>query len=65
GTGACATVVALRRRGLVEAVVDVELRGGTLRVEWPDDGPVLMTGPAEAVYEGEVQPSALGTALPS
>jgi diaminopimelate epimerase len=62
GTGACATMVALRRRGLVEAAVDVELRGGTLRIEWPDDGPVLMTGPAETVYEGEMPPAALGAA---
>jgi len=54
GTGACATVVALRRRGLVETAADVTLRGGTLHIEWPDGGSVLMTGPAEAVYEGEV-----------
>lgn len=54
GTGACATVVALRRRGLVETAADVTLRGGDLRIEWPDEGPVLMTGPAELVYEGDV-----------
>jgi diaminopimelate epimerase len=54
GTGACATVVALRRRGLVDTAVDVDLRGGTLHIDWPDDGPVLMTGPAEIVFDGEM-----------
>jgi diaminopimelate epimerase len=60
GTGACATVVALRRRGLVETAADVTLRGGTLHIEWSDGGSVLMTGPAQAVYEGElaVEPDA-------
>ena len=56
GTGACAAVAALRRAGWIDATgpVRVELRGGDLTVEWPGEGPVLMTGPAERVFDGEV-----------
>ena len=59
GTGACAAVVAGIRLGLLDARVDVEARGGRLTIEWPggkdgDDAHVLMTGPAETVYEGEI-----------
>jgi diaminopimelate epimerase len=55
GTGACAAVVAGIRLGWLDSVVDVETRGGALRIEWPEaDAPVLMTGPAETVFEGEI-----------
>ncbi|MBI2863294.1 MAG: diaminopimelate epimerase [Chloroflexi bacterium] len=53
GTGACATAVAARLRGLVGEEVDIALPGGTLRVAWDGKGEVLMTGPAELVFEGE------------
>jgi diaminopimelate epimerase len=54
GTGACAAVVTGIRRGLLDAGVSVETRGGTLKIRWVGDGaPVLMTGPAETVFEGE------------
>ena len=34
----------------------VHTRGGALLVEWPsDDQSVLMTGPAETVFEGEIE----------
>ena len=53
GTGACAAVVAGRQRGLLDAMVKVSLPGGTLTVAWPGEGrPVVLTGPAETVYEG-------------
>jgi diaminopimelate epimerase len=53
GTGACAAVVAGIARGLLEAKVDVETRGGVLTIEWQGkDTPVMMTGPAETVFEG-------------
>ena len=57
GTGACAAVVAGIRRGLLDRRVDVETRGGALTIEWAggDDAPVLMTGPAETVFEGEIE----------
>jgi diaminopimelate epimerase len=53
GTGACAAVVAGRRRGLLDAVVRVQTRGGALTVRWDGDAaPVMMTGPAAIVFEG-------------
>jgi diaminopimelate epimerase len=55
GTGACAAVVAGIRLGWLDRAVEVSTRGGLLRIEWPDDGAsVLMTGPAETVFEGEI-----------
>jgi len=54
GTGACAAVVAGVRRGLVDSPVRVATRGGVLTIAWTGDGaPVMMTGPAETVFEGE------------
>jgi len=56
GTGACAAVVAGIRAGWLGPRVEVHTRGGALQIEWnPPDGPVLMTGPAETVYEGEIE----------
>ncbi len=56
GTGACAAVVVGIRLGLLGPKVDVETRGGTLTIEWPGgSAPVLMTGPAEIVFEGEIE----------
>jgi diaminopimelate epimerase len=59
GTGACAAVVAGIRLGLLDARVDVQTRGGALTIEWAGDGndngaPVLMTGPATTVFQGEI-----------
>ena len=59
GTGACAAVVAGIRLGLLDARVDVETRGGQLTIEWAGATgnlavPVLMTGPATTVFEGEI-----------
>ena len=56
GTGACAAVVAGIRLGWLDRRVDVQARGGQLTVEWADDAAsVLMTGPAEMVFEGEIE----------
>jgi diaminopimelate epimerase len=56
GTGACAAVVAGIRLGLLDRRVEVEARGGTLTIEWPGGAaPVLMTGPATTVFEGEIE----------
>ena len=56
GTGACAAVVAGIRLGWLERRVDVQARGGLLSIEWAaDDAPVLMTGPAQTVFEGEIE----------
>ena len=56
GTGACAAVVAGIRQGLLDATVEVHTRGGDLKIEWAgkNDSPVLMTGPAQTVFEGEI-----------
>jgi diaminopimelate epimerase len=56
GTGACAAVVAGIRLGLLDARVEVEARGGRLTIEWAGgDAPVFMTGPAQTVFEGEIE----------
>lgn len=55
GTGACAAVVAGRLRGWLDHTVTAHLRGGSLTIEWQGEGhPVMMTGPAETVFEGQV-----------
>jgi diaminopimelate epimerase len=56
GTGACAAVVAGIRLGLLDSQVDVTTRGGHLAVGWAGgNGPVMMTGPAQTVFEGEIE----------
>ncbi len=56
GTGACAAVAAARARGLLDERVTVSTRGGDLGISWAGDGkPVMMTGPAVTVFEGEIE----------
>ena len=57
GTGACAAVVSGIRLGKLDNRVDVETRGGVLTIEWAggETDPVLMTGPAVTVFEGEIE----------
>jgi len=56
GTGACAAVVAGIRLGLLDRRVDVQTHGGVLTIEWQGEGqPVLMTGPAVTVFEGDIE----------
>ena len=56
GTGACAAVVSGIQLGLLQSPVLVHTRGGKLNIEWQGEGqPVMMTGPAEIVFEGEIQ----------
>lgn len=53
GTGACAAAVAGIRLGHLQSPVNVSTRGGKLTINWAGDNhPVLMTGPAETVFEG-------------
>ena len=56
GTGACATAVASAMQGYTDADgCDVIMDGGTLNVKWnPDTKEVLMTGPAEFVFDGTI-----------
>lgn len=53
GTGACAAVVACALNGKTTRNVLVHLPGGDLRIEWMGDQRVMMTGPAEEVFEGD------------
>ena len=56
GSGACAAVAILRRRGKLDDDVAVELPGGTLQLQWSGEGSSMwMTGPAEFVFEGEIE----------
>ncbi len=56
GSGACAAVVVGRLWGRLGERVRVQVRGGELQIEWAGEGePVLMTGPAETVFEGELE----------
>lgn len=54
GTGACAAVVACVLNGLTDRKVTVDLKGGTLFVEWNEgNNHVFMTGPAVTVFTGK------------
>lgn len=55
GTGSCATLVAAQRTGRVGVEADVVLDGGVLHIKHEEGGPVLMTGPAEEVFKGEIE----------
>jgi len=60
GTGACAAVVSGIRRGLLDSPVKVHTRGGDLQITWGGivnntAQPVIMTGPAVTVFEGETE----------
>lgn len=53
GTGACASAVAAFLTGRANRAVEMQLPGGSLFIEYLESGEVLMTGPAETVFEGE------------
>jgi len=56
GTGACAAVVSGIQLDLLQSPVLVNTRGGQLNIEWQgESSPVLMTGPAEIVFEGQIE----------
>lgn len=58
GTGACAGAVAAKLLRGAQSRLTVALPGGELEIEWAGDtqasAPVLMTGPATKVFEGEI-----------
>jgi diaminopimelate epimerase len=57
GTGACAAVAVGCEQSLLHERVVVHLPGGRLMVSWAGAGqPVWMSGPAEQVFEGYVEP---------
>lgn len=56
GSGACAAAVVGMDQGYLRAPVTVTLPGGELVVTWEGRGqPVYLTGPAEFVFEGEIE----------
>lgn len=56
GTGACAAAVSGIQLGSLQSPVKVHTRGGILTIQWAGgDTPVLMTGPAEIVFDGEIE----------
>ena len=62
GTGACATAVAAALTGKAGRKSNIMMDGGTLSIEWHDsDKHVYMTGPAEFVFDGEIEISKLQT----
>ncbi len=53
GTGACAAMAVMHRRGQVGDEVEIHLPGGTLMIQWQGPGhPLWMSGPATFVFEG-------------
>ena len=57
GTGACASQVAAFHAGLTDREATVHMPGGDLTIRLDEaTGHVLMTGEAETVFEGEIQP---------
>lgn len=59
GTGACATVAAGARRGLLDSTVEVFLDGGVLVISCLENGHIAMTGPVAVSFTGTVDPSLL------
>lgn len=60
GTAACAAAVAAARKGLTERRVTVTLPGGPLDIDWrATDDHVLMTGPWQHDFDGEIDPGIL------
>lgn len=53
GTGACAITALAQSLGYIESKVDIKLKGGVLEVETNQAGEMLLSGPAEIVFEGE------------
>ncbi len=55
GTGASSTLVACVENGVTDRKIDVSLELGHLTIEWAEDNHVYMTGPAEIVFESEIE----------
>tara|TARA_B000000565_G_scaffold13627_1_gene9857 strand:+ start:3213 stop:4337 length:1125 start_codon:yes stop_codon:yes gene_type:complete len=63
GTGACATLVAAVLLGLSDRQATVALPGGPLEISWAETtASVFMTGPADAVFDGVINPELMPAA---
>ncbi|MBK5925882.1 diaminopimelate epimerase [Rhodobaculum claviforme] len=58
GSCSCAAAVAAARRGLTGRAVTVDVDGGTLHIDWTDDG-VWLAGPTAHVFDGVLTPEFL------
>ena len=58
GSSSCAVTVAAARRGLADRAVRLDCPGGTLQIDWRDDG-VWMTGPTMHAFTGTLTPQFL------
>ena len=54
GTGATAAFCAGLQRGLIASPAEMQLPGGPLRFERTENGHVIMTGPAEEAFRGQI-----------
>jgi diaminopimelate epimerase len=54
GTGACASTVASVLNQWTGKNVLVHLKGGDLKVRWNEANRVILTGPAQEVFSGEI-----------
>ncbi|MFT5605628.1 MAG: diaminopimelate epimerase, partial [Paracoccaceae bacterium] len=56
GSGACAAMAVGVQQGLLDSHATAKLNGGELELSWQGEGhPVIMTGPATTVFEGQVR----------
>ena len=53
GTCSCAGAVAAMVNEKIDRKVTVVMEGGEVKIEWRDDGEVVITGTAEVVYSGQ------------
>ena len=53
GTCSCAAAVAAMIKEETERAIEVEMPGGNARIQWRDDGEVVITGSAEVIYAGQ------------
>ncbi len=58
GSSSCAVAVAAARRGLTGRSVTIDLDGGTIRIDWREDG-VWMEGPTAHVFTATLTPAFL------
>lgn len=58
GTAACAAVANAWRRGLARRCMTVAMDGGSLRVDWREDGRIRMTGPVATSFRGLLETGA-------
>tara|TARA_Y100001960_G_scaffold145470_1_gene154195 strand:+ start:2009 stop:2941 length:933 start_codon:yes stop_codon:yes gene_type:complete len=52
GSGACAVMASARSRGLVSDIVEVEMPGGTLVIDWRSNDEITLEGAVTKVFDG-------------